>query len=64
MAAVIVFGNERADAAVGTTVEKAVRSLGRLPDTYIFILKGRPVPMTTTVSDGDVIEAIRIASGG
>jgi len=64
MGARIVFGKENVDVDSGITVQKAVSSAGRLPDTYIYLLKGRPIPMTSTLNDGDVIEAVRIASGG
>ena len=64
MVALIVFGKESFDVSIGITVEKAVSYLGGLPDTYIYLLKGRPIPMTSLVNDGDLIEAVRIASGG
>jgi len=64
MGAVLIFGNTAADSDSGITIEDAVASSGRLPDTYIFLSDGRPVPMTTVLKDGDRIEAIRVASGG
>ena len=48
----------------GITIEAAVISAGEHPDAFLFLLNGRPIPMTTVPKDGEVIEAIRVASGG
>ena len=64
MKAMLIFGNERTEAVPGSAIEDAVRTAGKLPDTYLYLRNGRPVPMTTVLNDGDVIEAVRVASGG
>jgi len=64
MGARIIFGKDSVEVSAGITVEKAVSSAGKLPDTYLYLLNGRPIPMTSTLDDGDVVEAVRIASGG
>jgi len=62
--ATIDLGKETMNATIGDTIEKNVLSFGRLPDTFLYILNGKPVPMTTVVKEGDEIKAVRIASGG
>ena len=62
--ATIDLGKEMIDVIIGDTIEKNISSSGRLPDTFLYILNGKPVPMTTVVKDGDEIKAVRIASGG
>ena len=64
MAAVIAFGKDRMNVDSGITIEKAISSLGKYPDTFLYIFRGSPVPMTIVIEDGAEIEAIRIASGG
>jgi sulfur carrier protein len=59
----IIIGTERIAAADGVTIERAVMSAGKHPDAFIFLLNGRPVPMTT-ILNGMEIEALRVASGG
>jgi hypothetical protein len=62
--ATIDFGKETIEVIIGDTIEKTVSGSGRLPDTFLYILNGKPVPMTTVIKDGDIIKALRIASGG
>ena len=64
MAAVIIFGKERVTVSSCVTIEMSVSASGKFPDTYLYIIDGKPVPMTTIIEDGAEIEAIRIASGG
>ncbi|MDR0198476.1 MAG: MoaD/ThiS family protein [Methanomassiliicoccaceae archaeon] len=64
MAAGIVIGKETLSTNAGVTVEEAMLSAKRYPDAYLFFLNGRPIPMTTPLRDGDVVEALRVASGG
>lgn len=52
------------DARAGTTIETAVRESGFLPDAYIFLVNGRPMPMDTPMEDTMNIKAIKVASGG
>ncbi|MDR0335026.1 MAG: hypothetical protein LBH69_03985 [Methanomassiliicoccaceae archaeon] len=64
MTASIIFGAEKLLAESGVTIEAAMISAGRFPDAFIFFSNGRPVPMTAVLKDGDVIETVRVASGG
>jgi sulfur carrier protein len=63
MPSFITEGKETINAADGITIEKAVILAGKHPDAFIFLLNGRPVPMTT-VLENMTIEALRVASGG
>ncbi|MCQ2079485.1 MAG: hypothetical protein MJZ38_05470 [archaeon] len=60
----IRIGNEVIEASVGKTIEESVRDAGRLPDAYLFVVDGRPVPMDTPITDGMTVKAIKVASGG
>jgi len=57
-------GKEVLDIVTKMTIEEAMISYGKHPDAFLFLINGRPVPMTTLL-DGDVtVEALRVASGG
>lgn len=45
-------------------IEDLMRSWGFRPDAYIFIMEGTPVPSDIEVSDGESVDAVRVASGG
>ena len=62
-AAILVAGNS-IEAVPGKTIEENVRTAGLLPDTYLFIVDGRPVPMDTPVEDTMTVKAVKVASGG
>ena len=62
-AKVAILGKEY-DAACGQTICDAVRSLGFAPDAFIFMMEGRPIPMDTPMTDGTVVKAVKVASGG
>ena len=64
MAASILIEGKKMNADNGVTIEKAMISAGRYPDAFLFLSNGKPIPMTTVLRDGDVIEALRVASGG
>ena len=64
MAASIILDGKKMSVDNGVTIESAMISAGRHPDAFIFLRSGRPIPMTTVLTDGDIIEAIRVASGG
>jgi len=64
MGAKIKILNKEHDVKSGSTICDAVRSLGFLPDAFIFMIDGRPVPMDTPITDGAVIKAVKVASGG
>ena len=60
----IVIGTELIGVCPGITIEKAMISLGRHPDAFLFFVDGKPVPMTLTIADGMEVSALRVASGG
>ena len=62
--AIIIIGNERIPVETGITIEKALIGMKKHPDAYIFLLQGKPVPMTAAVERGMEIEAVLVASGG
>jgi sulfur carrier protein len=64
MSSHIIIGTERLNVDTGTTIENAMISAGKHPDAFLFLLNGRPVPMTLVPEDGMYIEALRVASGG
>ena len=44
------------------TLLEFVLSLNKNPDSYLFLCKGKPVPVDSEPSDD--VQAIRVASGG
>ena len=52
------------EAKAGETVEVLMRRSGVIPDAYLFLVNGKPVPMDTPIEDGMNIRAIKVASGG
>jgi len=64
MAARIIIGKEVLDIVTRITIEDAMISYGKHPDAFLFLINGRPVPMTTLLDDGVSVEALRVASGG
>jgi len=64
MTASIIFGTEKITVSAGITIEAAMLSCGKFPDAFLFFFNGRPIPMTTALKDNDVVEAMRVASGG
>jgi sulfur carrier protein ThiS len=52
------------DLPQGGTVERLMRNLDLLPDAWIAVKGGEPVPIDTRLDDGDVIRLISVVSGG
>ncbi len=50
--------------ASGITIEEAVSKEGMHPDSYLYMMNGRPVPMDTVLSDESEVKVLRVASGG
>ena len=48
----------------GQTIEKAISDNGFHPDSYLYLIEGKPVPMDTVITDSMVVKAMRVASGG
>lgn len=60
--AVINFGKECIEAK--GTIESAVISAGKNPDSFLFLINSKPVPMDLILQEDMIVEAIRVASGG
>lgn len=60
----ICFSDGSVDAIKDQTIEDAVRSSGRIPDSYVYLIAGRPVPMDTVPPEDSEVRAMRVASGG
>ena len=45
-------------------IDELMQSWGFYPDSFLYLMDGRPVPSDTVVADGQEVEAIRVASGG
>jgi len=61
---VIQVSGEDHQVGSGMTVQQAVSSLGLHPDSYLYLVNGKPIPMDTVITDGMVVKAMRVASGG
>lgn len=48
----------------GAVVEQLIRELGLLPDGWIALRGGGPVPIDRELADGDDVELISVVSGG
>ena len=48
----------------GRTIQRAVSDLGLHPDSFLYLVDGRPVPLDTVVAEGMAVRAVRVASGG
>ena len=64
MAVLIIIGKEEYNVGSEGTIASALRSMDRMPDTFLFFVDERPVPMDTPLEDGMTIKAIKVASGG
>ncbi len=62
-AKISMYGKDTLVDAEGT-VGEAFGSMGLLPNTFLFLVGGTPVPSDTPLEDGMVIRAIKVASGG
>lgn len=63
MASVTIDGT-RVDVRPGETIQSAVTGAGHHPDSFIFLIGGRPVPMDTVPPEDAEVRAMRVASGG
>ena len=52
------------EAEAGETIESLMRRSGAVPDAFLFLINGKPVPMDTPITDGMNVRAIKVASGG
>lgn len=60
----LLVSGERVAFDEGVTIESAVSARGMHPDSYLYLIDGRPVPMDTVPEAGAVVKVMRVASGG
>ena len=48
----------------GVTIEQAVLSRSMHPDSYLYLMNGKPVPMDTVIPEDGEVKVVRVASGG
>ncbi len=63
MVIVTVSGKELT-AESGKTIAQIMSDNGYHPDSYLYLIDGKPVPMDTVVDDEARVKAMRVASGG
>ncbi|MCL2786575.1 MAG: hypothetical protein FWD81_05095 [Methanomassiliicoccaceae archaeon] len=63
MAEMVIKG-ETITVGDGMTIEDVMLSLGKHPDAFLYLLDGRPIPMTTHLTENMKVDALRVASGG
>ena len=63
MGMIQISGQEH-QVAEGKTVQQAVSDLGFHPDSFLYLVDGRPIPMDTVIADSMTVRAMRVASGG
>ncbi len=64
MSATVTVQGKVLDAEKGETVEAVMRRNGYVPDAFLYVVDGRPVPMDKPVEDGMAVRAMKVASGG
>ena len=64
MSTTLIISGKEHQVQPGLTIEETVRSTGALPDAFLFLVDGRPVPMDTPMEDGMTVKAVKVASGG
>lgn len=64
MSATITVSGREIEAVTGLSIEENIRNAGLLPDAYLYLVDGRPVPMDTPVEDRMSVRAMKVASGG
>ncbi len=64
MACRITVSGKTTEVPSGITVMEAARAAGAVPDAYLFLIDGKPVPMDTSLTDGQTVKALKVASGG
>ncbi len=61
---IILIGGKELQVQAGLTIERAILDNGYHPDSYLYLIDSRPVPMDTVIQDSSVVKAIKVASGG
>lgn len=60
----LIVSGRRIDVPPGLTIEQAAASAGLHPDSYLYMVGGRPVPMDAPFPEDSEVKAVRVASGG
>jgi len=60
----LIVSGEMYIVASGVTIEEAVSKEGMHPDSYLYMINGKPVPMDTVLTDESEVKVLRVASGG
>ena len=60
----ITVSGKTTEVPAGTAVMDAAKEAGIVPDAYLFLIDGKPVPMDTPIADGQTVKAMKVASGG
>jgi len=61
---VIQVSGRELQADPGRTIAEIVSDNGLHPDSYLYLIDGKPVPMDTILAEDTVVRAVRVASGG
>jgi Sulfur transfer protein involved in thiamine biosynthesis len=64
MTVLIVIGKKEHCMDSGGTIASTLCSMDLMPDTFLFFVNEKPVPMDTILEDGMTVKAIKVASGG
>lgn len=59
----VIIDKERREIEASSPME-ALEALCLPPDSYLILRDNIPIPIDEPLSDGDVIRAVRVASGG
>jgi len=60
----LIVSGEMYIVASGETIEEAVSKEGMHPDSYLYMMDGKPVPMDTVLTEESEVKVLRVASGG
>ena len=52
------------DLEKGASIERLIRSLDLLPDAWIAVSDGEPLPIDHVLEDGDEVDLLSVVSGG
>jgi len=61
---IIQVSGRELQADPGRTIAEIVSDNGLHPDSYLYLIDGKPVPMDTILAEDTVVRAVRVASGG
>lgn len=61
---VLIINGERVVFEAGKSIQVAVSENGMHPDSYLYLIAGRPVPMDEVPPEDAEVKVMRVASGG